>query len=60
MHFKAQGEQPDAFYCNKLFEETGISVVPGSDFKQKDGTYHFRYKYIYVDFLNRCAIVGDN
>jgi alanine transaminase len=26
----------------KLLEETGIVVVPGSGFGQKDGTYHFR------------------
>lgn len=39
---KAQGKQPDAYYCYKLLEETGICVVPGSGFGQKDGTYHFR------------------
>lgn len=31
------------FYCMKLLEETGICLVPGSGFGQKDGTYHFRY-----------------
>ncbi|KAA0723536.1 Alanine aminotransferase 2 [Triplophysa tibetana] len=34
--------QPDMFYCMRLLEETGICVVPGSGFGQKDGTYHFR------------------
>ncbi|XP_075432393.1 alanine aminotransferase 2 isoform X2 [Ascaphus truei] len=34
---------PDMFYCMQLLEETGICVVPGSGFGQKEGTYHFRY-----------------
>ncbi|XP_066451712.1 alanine aminotransferase 2-like [Eleutherodactylus coqui] len=33
---------PDMFYCMRLLEETGICVVPGSGFGQRDGTYHFR------------------
>ncbi|XP_053716682.1 alanine aminotransferase 2 [Synchiropus splendidus] len=33
---------PDMFYCLKLLEETGICVVPGSGFGQREGTYHFR------------------
>ncbi|KAF7657852.1 hypothetical protein LDENG_00021220 [Lucifuga dentata] len=33
---------PDMLYCLKLLEETGICVVPGSGFGQRDGTYHFR------------------
>ncbi|XP_071348252.1 alanine aminotransferase 2-like isoform X2 [Trachinotus anak] len=36
------GQQPDMFYCMKMLEETGICLVPGSGFGQKDGTYHFR------------------
>ncbi|KTF82368.1 hypothetical protein cypCar_00022786 [Cyprinus carpio] len=39
---QALGMQPDMFYCLRLLEETGICVVPGSGFGQKDGTYHFR------------------
>ena len=30
------------FYCLELLEETGICVVPGSGFRQKNSTYHFR------------------
>lgn len=41
--FQDNGQQPDMFYCMKLLEETGICLVPGSGFGQKDGTYHFRY-----------------
>jgi len=33
---------PDAYYASQLLEETGICVVPGSGFKQKPGTWHFR------------------
>jgi len=39
---KVQGLSPDAFYCYQLLEETGICVVPGSGFGQREGTYHFR------------------
>ncbi|XP_060762386.1 alanine aminotransferase 2-like isoform X2 [Neoarius graeffei] len=39
---KKKHQEPDMFYCMKLLEETGICVVPGSGFGQKDGTYHFR------------------
>ncbi|XP_076600466.1 alanine aminotransferase 2-like isoform X1 [Chaetodon auriga] len=36
------GQQPDMFYCMKMLEETGICLVPGSGFGQRDGSYHFR------------------
>lgn len=39
---KKVGEEPDAFYAMKLLEETGICIVPGSGFRQKPGTHHFR------------------
>ncbi|XP_034039936.1 alanine aminotransferase 2-like isoform X1 [Thalassophryne amazonica] len=38
----AKGQLPDLFYCLKMLEETGVCLVPGSGFGQKDGTYHFR------------------
>jgi len=34
--------EPDLFYCLSVLENTGIVLVPGSGFRQKDGTYHFR------------------
>lgn len=37
---------PDAFYCLKLLEATGVCVVPGSGFGQKDGTFHFRCTFL--------------
>lgn len=33
---------PDMLYCLRLLEETGICVVPGSGFGQREGSYHFR------------------
>lgn len=39
---KKRNQTPDAFYCFQLLETTGICVVPGSGFRQKEGTFHFR------------------
>ncbi|ESO89980.1 hypothetical protein LOTGIDRAFT_192553, partial [Lottia gigantea] len=39
---KKNDKSPDAFYCFQLLEETGICTVPGSGFRQRDGTFHFR------------------
>jgi alanine transaminase len=39
---QAAGIEPDALYCMELLENTGIVVVPGSGFKQEEGTHHFR------------------
>ncbi|ENN78579.1 alanine aminotransferase 1 [Dendroctonus ponderosae] len=39
---KKEGKQPDVFYAFELLENTGICIVPGSGFGQKQGTYHFR------------------
>lgn len=36
------GKQPDTFYALELLDETGICVVPGSGFGQKEGQYHYR------------------
>ncbi|GAM23260.1 hypothetical protein SAMD00019534_064350 [Acytostelium subglobosum LB1] len=43
---KQNGKQPDAHYCIQLLEATGICVVPGSGFGQRDGTYHFRTTFL--------------
>lgn len=40
------GEVPDEFYCLKMLEETGICVIPGSGFGQKEGTFHFRTTFL--------------
>ncbi|XP_065688735.1 alanine aminotransferase 1 isoform X2 [Patagioenas fasciata] len=39
---KERGQAPDMFFCMRLLEETGICVVPGSGFGQREGTFHFR------------------
>lgn len=36
----------DVLYCFDLLEATGICVVPGSGFGQRDGTYHFRITFL--------------
>ncbi|NWV19312.1 ALAT2 aminotransferase, partial [Origma solitaria] len=40
---KEKNQAPDMFFCMRLLEETGICVVPGSGFGQREGTYHFRW-----------------
>ncbi|KAJ2783081.1 alanine transaminase [Coemansia javaensis] len=67
----ALGQQPDALYCMRMLEATGISVVPGSGFGQVPGTFHFRstflppeelfddfiagFKGFHLDFISRYA-----
>jgi len=41
-----RGKQPDDFYALSLLEATGVCVVPGSGFGQRDGTYHFRTTFL--------------
>jgi alanine transaminase len=36
------GKEPDTFYALELLDHTGICVVPGSGFGQKEGQYHYR------------------
>ncbi|KAI0566850.1 alanine transaminase [Gracilaria domingensis] len=36
----------DVLYCVELLEATGICVVPGSGFGQRQGTYHFRTTFL--------------
>ncbi|KAL8777820.1 MAG: hypothetical protein Q9213_007691 [Squamulea squamosa] len=43
---KKEGRQPDEFYCFRLLDATGICVVPGSGFGQKEGTLHFRTTFL--------------
>lgn len=39
---KSRGMHPDSFYALELLEKTGLCVVPGNGFGQRDGTFHFR------------------
>ncbi|KAF2209400.1 hypothetical protein CERZMDRAFT_70287 [Cercospora zeae-maydis SCOH1-5] len=40
------GKNPDDFYCLELLDATGICIVPGSGFGQKEGTLHFRTTFL--------------
>lgn len=42
----AEGRTPDEFYCMRLLEATGVCVVPGSGFGQREGTLHFRTTFL--------------
>jgi len=42
----AQGVPPDEFYCMQVLENTGLVVVPGSGFRQVEGTFHFRTTFL--------------
>ncbi|KAK3349431.1 pyridoxal phosphate-dependent transferase [Lasiosphaeria hispida] len=42
----AEGRSADEFYCLRLLEATGVCVVPGSGFGQKDGSLHFRTTFL--------------
>lgn len=40
------GKPVDFFYCLRLLESTGVTVVPGSGFGQQQGTWHFRTTFL--------------
>ncbi|KAF7726678.1 hypothetical protein EC973_008552 [Apophysomyces ossiformis] len=48
---KSVGLAPDAFYCEKMLESTGVCVIPGSGFGQVDGTWHFRSTFLPQEHL---------
>lgn len=43
---KKEKRKPDEFYCFRLLDATGICLVPGSGFGQKEGTLHFRTTFL--------------
>jgi len=43
---KKEGKAADEFYCFRLIEATGVCVVPGSGFGQKENTLHFRTTFL--------------
>lgn len=43
---KEEGRKPDEFYCLRLLDATGVCLVPGSGFGQKEGTLHFRTTFL--------------
>ena len=57
--FYLQKENPsmklDTYYCLQLLRQTGVCVVPGSGFGQKEGTWHFRWAdVLYNKFSCAC------
>lgn len=48
---KAANVSPDAFYALKMLEATGVCVIPGSGFGQKEGTWHFRSTFLPEEHL---------
>ncbi|KAF2837410.1 PLP-dependent transferase [Patellaria atrata CBS 101060] len=43
---KSEGRTPDEFYVSRLLDATGVCMVPGSGFGQKEGTLHFRTTFL--------------
>lgn len=43
---KAAGRKPDEYYALRLLDATGVCIVPGSGFGQKEGTQHFRTTFL--------------
>ena len=37
---------PDEFYASRMLDATGVCVVAGSGFGQKQGTLHFRTTFL--------------
>ncbi|CBX96345.1 similar to alanine aminotransferase [Plenodomus lingam JN3] len=43
---KSEGRAADEFYCFRMLDATGVCVVAGSGFGQKEGTLHFRTTFL--------------
>jgi alanine transaminase len=43
---RKENRTPDEFYAFRLLDATGICVVAGSGFGQKEGTLHFRTTFL--------------
>jgi len=43
---KKENRPADEFYASRLLDATGVCVVPGSGFGQKEGTLHFRTTFL--------------
>ncbi|OQE46827.1 hypothetical protein PENCOP_c001G05086 [Penicillium coprophilum] len=51
----AEGRAADEYYCLALLDATGVCVVPGSGFGQKENTLHFRTTFLApgIDWVER-------
>lgn len=43
---QSEGRAADEFYCLRLLDATGVCLVPGSGFGQKEDTLHFRTTFL--------------
>ncbi|KAB8346356.1 hypothetical protein FH972_023399 [Carpinus fangiana] len=43
---KDEGKGVDEFYVSKMLDATGVCMVPGSGFGQKENTFHFRTTFL--------------
>lgn len=43
---KKEGRSPDEYYAFRLLDATGVCIVPGSGFGQKENTLHFRTTFL--------------
>lgn len=43
---KAESRSPDEFYAMQLLKATGVCMVAGSGFGQKEGTFHIRTTFL--------------
>lgn len=41
-----EGKKIDEYYVSRLLDATGVCMVPGSGFGQKEGTWHFRTTFL--------------
>lgn len=59
-HAASERKDPDTLYCLLLLEATGLCCVPGTGFRQKPGTLHFRITILpqegrFDDIISRIA-----
>lgn len=43
---QSMGKKPDELYCLMLLDATGVCIVPGSGFGQKENEWHFRTTFL--------------
>jgi alanine transaminase len=43
---KKEARTADEFYCFRMLDATGVCVVAGTGFGQKEGTLHFRTTFL--------------
>jgi len=59
------GLNPDTKYAIEVLEKTGLVVVPGNGFGQRQGTYHFRTTFLppedtFEEVLGQFSVFHEN